>query len=126
MSTITISFRLHHDAGYDMRRTSLLDAISVLTPLTWDETSSFIHLQFAGTTEEVRGYLLAASSIYRDGRDQLLIERVTVHEYASIGMTNEALFNVCTDTMPVQARLPFVPTGLGLPFASQLTRLSRP
>lgn len=119
MPKFQVTFRLHDDTVYEQRRTSLLNAASFLAPLVWDEPTSLLKFECNGTHLGVRDFLLANSTVYRDGRDYLLVEEVTVHNYAAIGIKYEALYNVTTGTAPRPALALPQPTGLGIPFPSQ-------
>jgi hypothetical protein len=131
MPKFLITFRLHYDdsRSYERRRQSLVDAISLLSPLTWDETTSVIFLECPGTSKSVREFLVANSQIYRDKRDEVVVAMITVHSYASIGMKNEALFNATTGTSPAPEVPAYGPNTLGPLFsapssASSLANLS--
>jgi hypothetical protein len=112
-----ILYRLHQDATYDQRRKSLLDAIARITPLTWDEATSFVSLECETDAVSLRTFLVGNSALYGDDRDKLWVLDAVVRAYATKGMEDEALFNLTTGTLPTSAEAVTYRTaalGLGL------------
>ena len=107
MPHFMIAHRLKDDATYDARRSTLVKAASIIAPLSFDEMTSLIFLQCGGSAFDLRAYLLAASELYRDGRDVLLVVETSIHAYAAVGLKQEALFNLATGTVPIAVAPPF-------------------
>jgi hypothetical protein len=127
MPKFMVLYRLHQDSSYDARRKSLLDAIARITPLTWDEATSFVTFECETDAVTLRDFLVDNSTLHRDERDKLYVLDAVVRAYATKGMDDEAMFNLTTGTQPASPtavqiasfgslrQVPYTAPGLGYP-----------
>jgi hypothetical protein len=97
MAVMQVLYRLEYKddpEAYNLRLKSLTDAIRALTSTRWEEATSLVMLQYTGSSYDLGTHLLAKSSLYRDGRDMLVVIDMERLEYSHIGLHDQSRLEV--------------------------------